>query len=135
MSFWSIISSKIKEVIQKMVGARTVEQKLHVAPIISSQMEEAIQLWTDMYKNEAPWLHEPSWNDPTRVVSLGLPAMIASEKARMALIEFNSEITVATEQKETILHLVPDDHRLKASLDFLACQFRRFIEEMSFSEQ
>lgn len=100
MSFWSIISSKIKEVIQKMVGARTVEQKLHVAPIISSQMEEAIQLWTDMYKNEAPWLHEPSWNDPTRVVSLGLPAMIASEKARTALLEFKSEITTPTKELE-----------------------------------
>lgn len=100
MSFWSTIAYKIKEVIQKMIGARTIEQTLHVAPTISSQMEEAIQLWTDMYKNKAPWLREPDWNDPTRIVSLGLPALIASEKARTALIEFQSEITTPVNEEE-----------------------------------
>lgn len=83
-----------------MVGARTIEQTLHVAPVMSSKMEEAIQLWSDMYKGEAPWLKEPTYDDPTRVVSLGLPAMIASEKARMALIEFKSEITTPTKEVE-----------------------------------
>ena len=71
MSFWGTIVHRLKEMIRKMVGARTIEQKLHIAPIISSQMESAIQLWTDMYKGQAPWLHEPNWNDPSRVVSLG----------------------------------------------------------------
>ena len=83
-----------------MLGTRTIEQTLHVAPVISSKMEEAIQLWTDMYKNEAEWIREPSYDNPTRVVSLGLPAMIASEKARMALIEFQSEITTPTKEVE-----------------------------------
>lgn len=100
MSFWSTIASKVKEIIQKMLGSRTIEQTLHVAPVISSQMEEAIQLWSDMYKNQAPWLHEPTYNDPTRVVSLGLPALIASEKARTALLEFTSEITTPTKEVE-----------------------------------
>lgn len=86
--------------IKKMIGARTIEQTLHVAPVISSKMEEAIQLWADMYKGEAPWLKEPTWADPTRVVSLGLPAMIASEKARMVLLEWKSEITTPTEEVE-----------------------------------
>ena len=49
------------------------------------------------------------------------------------IVPYENSIRFATEQKETILHLVPDDHRLKASLDFLACQFRRFIEELSGS--
>lgn len=83
-----------------MIGARTIEQKLHVAPVISSQMEEAITLWTDMYKNKAPWLKEPTFADPSRVVSLGLPSLIASEKARTALLEFKSEITTPTEEVE-----------------------------------
>lgn len=100
MSFWSTIAYKLKEVFRKMIGARTIEQKLHVAPVISSQMEEAIQLWTDMYKNKAPWLKEPTFADPSRVVSLGLPSMIASEKARTALLEFQSEITTPTEEVE-----------------------------------
>lgn len=83
-----------------MIGARTIEQTLHVAPVISSKMEEAINLWTDMYKGEASWLREPTWDDPTRIVSLGLPAMIASEKARMALLEWKSDITTPTKEVE-----------------------------------
>ena len=100
MSVWSTIASRIQEMIKKMIGARTIEQTLHVAPVISSKMEEAIQLWADMYKGEAPWLKEPTRADPTRVASLGLPAMIASEKARMVLLEWKSEITTPTEEVE-----------------------------------
>lgn len=100
MSFWSTIAYRIKEIIQKMIGARTIEQSLHVAPVISSQMEEAIQLWSDMYKGEAPWLREPTFDNPSRVVSIGLPALIASEKARTALLELASEITTPTEEVE-----------------------------------
>ena len=84
----------------KMVGSKTVEKTLHVSPIISSQMEEAIRLWDDMYKGKAPWIKEPSAMDPVRVVSLGIPALIASEKARTALIEFKSEITTPTKEVE-----------------------------------
>lgn len=83
-----------------MIGARTIEQELHIKPVISSQMEEAIERWTEMYKGQAPWIHEPSFADPSRVVSLGLPAMIASEKARTALLEFTSEVTTPVETVE-----------------------------------
>ena len=100
MSVWSTIAHRLKEILQKMIGSRTIEQTLHVAPVISSQMENAIELWAAMYKGESPWLHEPSNQDPTRVVSLGLPSLIASEKARTALIEFTSEITAPTEEVE-----------------------------------
>lgn len=100
MSLWSIIGEKIKEIVRRMVGVRTIEQQLHMKPVISSQMEEAIQRWTDMYKGQASWLHEPDYSNPSRIVSLGLPAMIASEKARTALLEFESEITTPTEEVE-----------------------------------
>lgn len=100
MSFWSTIAYKIKEVLQKMIGANTIEKTLHVTPTISSEMEKAIQLWTDMYKGRAPWIKEPTFEDETRIVSLGLPALIASEKARTALIEFESEITTPVEEVE-----------------------------------
>ena len=100
MSFWSTIAYKVKEMIQKMVGARTIEQTLHVAPVISSQMEHAIELWSDMYKGQSPWLKEAIVGNPVRIVSLGLPAMIASEKARTALLELQTEITTPTEEVE-----------------------------------
>lgn len=100
MSVWSSITYRLKEIFKKMIGARTIEQELHVAPVISNQMEEAIELWSAMYKNQAPWLKEPSNQDPSRVVSLGLPSMIASEKARIALLEMQSEITPQMEEVE-----------------------------------
>lgn len=73
--------------------SQTIEQTLHIVPAISNKMAEAIDEWTYMYEDKAPWLHEPSFADPTMIVSLGLPAFIASEKARMAVIELQSEIT------------------------------------------
>lgn len=97
---WSIIVQKLKEIFAKMIGSRTLEQTLHVSPIISSEMETAIQLWSDMYKGNPPWVHEPTWDDPSRVVSLGIPALIASEKARTALLEFSSEVTTPIEEVE-----------------------------------
>lgn len=100
MSMWSTIAYKLREILSKMIGARTIEQTLKIAPTISSQMEESIQLWSDMYGDKSPWLHEPTYNDPSRVVSLGLPAMIASEKARTALIELASEITAPMKEVE-----------------------------------
>lgn len=114
MSLWSTIAYKVKEVIQKMLGVRTIEQTLKVTPTISSEMEEAIRLWSDMYKGKAPWLKEPSFEDPNRIVSLGLPALIASEKARTALIEFESEITTPVEEVEVnnpnYIEPIPDEY-------------------------
>lgn len=100
MSAWSSIAHKLKEMISNMIGSRTIEQTLNVSPVISAQMEEAIQMWSNMYKGQAPWLKEPSYENPVRITSLGLPSMIASEKARMALLELSSEISTPTEEVE-----------------------------------
>lgn len=100
MSAWSSIAHKLKEMISNMIGSRTIEQTLNVSPVISAQMEEAIQMWSNMYKGQAPWLREPSYENPVRITSLGLPSMIASEKARMALLELSSEISTPTEEVE-----------------------------------
>lgn len=97
---FSVIWQKLKEIIHKMLGGKTIEQTLHVVPAISSVMETSIQKWLDMYTGNAPWLQEPTFADPVRITSLGLPAMIASEKARTALLEFKSEITTPTEDVE-----------------------------------
>ena len=100
MSFFSHITQRFKEIVSKMVGANTIEKTLKVAPTISPQMRTAIQVWSDMYGDKAPWLREPTKDDATRIVSLGLPAMIASEKARTALIELASEITTPMKEVE-----------------------------------
>ena len=46
------------------------------------------------------------------------------------IVPYENSLRFAREHSGTILHLVPDGHRLKASHDFLSCQFRRFIEEL-----
>ena len=94
MSVWSSVTFKIKEILAKMFGVKTIEEVLHVTPLISQRMENAIDLWDKMYKDESPWLQEPTVGNPVRITSLGLPAMISGEKARMALLELTSEITV-----------------------------------------
>ena len=94
---FSSIWSKLKELLRKMIGVNTIQKTLHIEPIISSKMANAIELWSLMYEDNSPWLHEPTFADPVKVTSLGLPAFIASEKARMATIEMKSEITTPTE--------------------------------------
>ena len=93
MSVWSTITSKIKGIINKMIGRQNIEEVLKVKPTISSEMINAIELWTAMYEGRAPWLKGATPEDKSVVKSLGLPQLIASEKARTALIEFESEIT------------------------------------------
>lgn len=83
-----------------MFGPKTIEQAIRIAPSVSSKMADAITLWSDMYEDNSPWLREPTKDDPTRVVSLGLPALIASEKARLATLEMESEITTPTKEVE-----------------------------------
>lgn len=90
----------IKEVFSKVLGTQTVAQALKVTPIISNKMADAIELWDYMYKGQAPWIREPDGGDPTRIVSLGLPAFISSEKARMATLEMKSEITEPNSNKK-----------------------------------
>lgn len=99
MSVWSTIATKIKGIVYKMIGRKDIEEVLRVKPVISSKMINAIELWSAMYEGRAPWLKEPTEEDRSCIKSLGLPQLIASEKARTALIEFESEIT--TPIKET----------------------------------
>mgnify|MGYP002623461417 FL=1 len=96
MSLWD----KAKGVLNKMLGKDTIQDIIKVKPVISSEMENAIQLWSDMYKGKAPWLKSGSEEDPEVIVSLGLPALIASEKARMATLEMESEITAPMQDVE-----------------------------------
>jgi len=100
MVSFSQIISKLKEVFKKMTSNKAIENVLHVTPIVSNEMASAIELWEDMYKGHSPWLKEPTFDDPTVVKSLGLPQLIASEKARTALLEFESEITTPMKEVE-----------------------------------
>ena len=81
-----------------MLPKKSIENVLHITPCVSDRMADAIQLWSDMYEGHSPWLKEPTYSDPVRIVSLGLPALIASEKARMVTLEMKSEVSAPMEK-------------------------------------
>ena len=100
-----------------MLGSWIIQKELNVPYAISPKMESSIQKWTNLYLNQAEWLHEPDDKDPTRIVSLGLPSMIASEKARMALLEFDSEITTPIKEVEVDNPNYPGETRYMTDYD------------------
>ena len=77
----------LKGVFRKMFSNKTIEDVLQIQPTISSEMKAAIELWESMYKDDSPWLSDPTMH------SLGLAGMIASEKARTATIEMEIKVT------------------------------------------
>ena len=91
---------RIKERVQSMIRPNEIEKAIRVAPTVSSKMADAITLWSNMYEDNPPWLKTPTKTNPTRVVSLGLPSLIASEKARLATLEMESEITTPVKEVE-----------------------------------
>ena len=98
MGLLSAVWNKIKEFFRKMLPKKSVEEVLQVTPCVSDRMADAIQLWSDMYEGNSPWCKEPTSDDPTRIVSLGLPSLIASEKARMVTLEMKSEISAPMQE-------------------------------------
>ncbi len=81
-----------------MLPKKTIQDVLHTQAIVSDQMVDAIRLWSDMYTGQSPWLKDVYGEE--RVVSLGLPALIASEKARMVTLEMKSSITAPSKKTE-----------------------------------
>jgi A118 family predicted phage portal protein len=83
---------KLKGAIKSMLSQKTVESALHITPTISPKMRDSIMLWEQLYKNESPWCNDEN------VKSLGLAALIASEKARTATIEMKVKVTGDSER-------------------------------------
>ena len=102
----------LKGVFRKMVSPSTIQEVLKVAPAISPDMQEAIELWESMYSGRSPWLDE-------NTKSLGLATMIASEKARMATLEMDIKVTGDSERakylEKPFMELV---HNIRKELEY-----------------
>lgn len=70
----------------KVFTKKDLSEKIGVSTIISQPMSEAIQLWSQMFENKAPWLNK-------KVKSMNIPAGIATEIARQVTIEMESTVT------------------------------------------
>lgn len=71
-----------------MFPKNSLEKKLDVQIATSSRMDNAIQLWMQMYENTPPWL-----GGPAHIKSLNLSSVIAEEFSRLTLTEFAIELT------------------------------------------
>ena len=78
--------SWIKGVIFKMLHISDAKRALQVDVAISTPMQTAINLWYELFTNQAPWLDDIT-------PSLGLPAAIAGEIARLTTVELESDVT------------------------------------------
>ena len=102
MSLLNQVINKIKGIWSKMIGKQTIQNVLEVTPAVSDKMMKAIDLWSDMYEDKAFWIRKGTPQNPTTVRSLGLPQLIASEKARTALVEFESEVTAPMKEVKPV---------------------------------
>ena len=106
--FITTIWEKIKELVNKMVGPKSIEQVYHLSPIISNDMLNAINLWGDMYSDKSPWLKQGVNGDPVTIVSMGLASLISSEMARTAVLEMKVEINAPVAEVEEKVDTPPE---------------------------
>ena len=64
----------------------TLENAFDTTIAVSSKMDNAIQMWAEMYEGRPPWLSD-------EVKTLGLPAAIAGEIARLVTMEMKVEVS------------------------------------------
>ena len=81
----------ITEALRNLVKYKTVQDTVDGDSVynISDRMQDAIDKWKSMYKDEAPWL-----NDDTGIYSLGIPKLICSSLAAQVLSEMKLVINI-----------------------------------------
>lgn len=92
---------------------------------VSAEMQEAIILWQKLFCNQPPWLDQ-------NTETLGLPAAVASEIARLVTVEFHSEISgsrraeLLQESYELVLSKLREQTEFAAALGGLA--FKPYVD-------
>lgn len=100
-------------VLQKMAYQNDIKRVFGTDVAISQPMLDAISLWGDMFLDKAPWL-----NGTTQ--SCGLPAAVASEFARLTMVELEANVTGGARGDFLNLQLADVLNRLRESLE-VAC--------------
>lgn len=81
------IIEALRKVVRGLFHRNNIEKAFDIELATSSKMEEALQLWSEMYANEPPWKDLKKGQ-----LTMGLPASIATEVARLVTVEMESEI-------------------------------------------
>jgi len=96
MMIFQNISNWINKVVRKIFNSKsTIETSIGSEVAVSTEMQSATTTWLDMYQGNVPWLAE---NPQT----LGLPATIAAEIAKMVTLEMKVNITGDSERAKYI---------------------------------
>ncbi len=80
--------SAIRKVVRGLFHKNNIEKVFDIELATSSKMEEAIQLWSELYANEPPWKDLKKGQ-----ITTGLPASIAMEVARLVTVEMDSKVS------------------------------------------
>lgn len=82
------VFARLWKAVRNLFGKTNVETAYGINIAVSSKMEEAIELWTEMFEDRPPW------KDPEKgQFTTNTPAAIATEAARLVTIEMKSEAT------------------------------------------
>lgn len=81
------IRNFIRKWVDKLFPVKSLENEMKIQIAVSSKMDNAIELWKDMYENHPPWEGKEG------VICTNIPATIAEEMARLILTEFELEVT------------------------------------------
>ena len=88
------ILSWIRDWVRKMLGKQSVDKAMNVTVALSQDMATAIDLWTRMYENDAPWLNSSLYSRGNEdVYSMNLASAIAGEVARSVTIEMEADFS------------------------------------------
>lgn len=91
-SFFRILIDKVVGTVSNFFNSgATSDEQVHA--LVSNEMSNAIDAWINLYVGKAPWLSKNKQ-------SLGLPASIASELARLVTLEMKAEVKCPATVKE-----------------------------------
>ena len=113
----------IEGVLRKLITYKDVEQAVDdFESPLSSEMENALNEWAEMYKGKAPWLKQDT------VYSLGLPAAIAAEIARQVVLELKWNITAKVPEGQQ----APEDGSdpMNPRAEYLKAEFEKCIKPL-----
>lgn len=103
--------SWLREKARQLFGENTT-----VSANISAPMENAVELWADMYDTGGPWCHSLKSGDTLH--GIGLPQSIASELARLTTLEMECVVS-GGERADTINELIqPFIETLRAPVEY-----------------
>ena len=115
MNIFGRLLAFIRQVMNKMIPAQSVEQVEHIETPLSTDMQNALELWHDMYTDKAPWLSDE------HVHSAGYPVLICAEVARQVVTEMKWHISAeATAEGE--------EEATNARSEFLKEEFGKLVD-------